>query len=54
MIPDKEVIINPKKTYTKSAYAKAYDVSRPTIDKKIETKEILAIEVNGVTLIHAK
>lgn len=54
MIHDKEIVINPKKTYTKSEYAKAYNISRPTVDKKIETKEILATEVNGVTLIHAK
>lgn len=54
MINDKEIVINPKKTYTKSEYAKAYDISRPTIDKQIITKEILAIEVNGVTLIQAK
>lgn len=54
MIQDKEITINPKKTYTKSEYSKAYNVSRPTIDKKIETKELHSTEVNGVVLIHAK
>jgi len=54
MIQDKEVTINPKKTYTKSEYARAYNISRPTIDKQIETKEIHATEVNGTILIHAK
>lgn len=53
MINDKEVVINPQHTYTKSAYSDAYDISRPTIDKKIETKEITAIDVNGTTLILA-
>lgn len=54
MIQDKDIVINPKKTYTKSEYAKAYDISRPTIDKQIKTKELHATEVNGVVLIHAK
>lgn len=53
MINDKEVVINPQHTYTKSAYSESYKVSRPTIDKKIETKEITAIDVNGTTLILA-
>lgn len=54
MIKDKDITINPKKTYTKSEYAKAYNVSRPTLDKKIESKEIEFTEINGTTLIHAK
>lgn len=54
MIQDKEITINPKKTYTKSEYAKNFNISRPTIDKKIETKELHAVEVNGTVLIHAK
>lgn len=54
MIQDKDITINPKKTYTKSEYAKAYNISRPTVDKKIETKEIISVEVNGTTLIQAK
>jgi len=53
-IQNKEVVINPKKTYTKSEYAKNFNISRPTIDKKIETKEIEFTEVNGTVLIHAK
>ena len=50
----KEVKIDPKKLYTKSEYAKAYRVSRPTIDKLIEYKTLKTIEVNGTILIVAK
>jgi len=53
MIHDKEVVINPRKTYTKSAYARAYNISLPTIDKKILNKELSAINVNGTKLILA-
>ena len=47
------VLIDPKKTYTKTEYAKAYNVSRPTIDKKITTKEITSVKIKGATLIIA-
>lgn len=47
----KEITINPDKTYTKTEYAKAFRISRPTIDKQIDTKILKIIEVNGVTLI---
>lgn len=50
----KEIIINPDSTYTKSEYSKAYDISRPTIDKKIESKEIKAVKIKGAILILAE
>jgi hypothetical protein len=50
----KEITINPEKTYTKTEYAKAFQISRPTIDKQIENKDLKIIEVNGVTLIVGK
>lgn len=51
---EKEVLIDVNKTYTKSEYAKAYNISRPTIDKWIEDKTLKVIEVKGTTLILAK
>jgi len=53
MKSEKEITIVPKNTYTKSEYAKAYQISRPTVDSKIKSKEIKAVEVNGTTLILA-
>jgi hypothetical protein len=46
--------VEASKLYTKSQYAKAYQISRPTIDRKIESKQIKTIEINGATLIVAK
>ena len=51
---EKQVTINTSKTYTKSEYARAYNVSRPKIDDMIKTKELTSIEVKGTTLILAK
>lgn len=51
---EKQVTINTGKTYTKSEYARAYNMSRPTIDSLIKSKELTAIEVKGTTLILAK
>jgi hypothetical protein len=53
MKSEKEITIVPKNTYTKSEYAKAYQISRPTVDSKIKSKEIKSVEVNGTTLILA-
>ncbi len=50
----KEILIDPTKTYTKSEYARAYQVSRPTIDKQISSKDLIAVEIKGTTLILAK
>lgn len=50
----KEVTINPESTYTKTEYAKAYNISRPTIDSKIKSKEIKSIQIKGATLILGK
>jgi len=49
----KEITIVPSQTYTKTEYAKAYSMSRPTVDAKIKNKQIKAVEVNGATLIIA-
>jgi len=50
----KQITIDPDKTYTKQEYSRAYSISRPTIDKQIQTKELDAITVKGATLIIAK
>lgn len=49
----KETIIIPDQTYTKTEYAKAYNISRPTIDLRIKNKQIKTVEINGATLIIA-
>jgi len=49
-----EIIINPEQTYTKGEYAKAYNISRPTIDKKIKNKEIDTVKIKGGLIILAK
>lgn len=51
---EKEITINPGKTYTKMEYSKAYNVSRPKIDEMIKTKELKSVQVKGTTLIIAK
>lgn len=53
MKSEKEITIVPKHTYTKTEYAKAYNVSRPTVDAKIKSKEIKSVEINGATIIIA-
>lgn len=50
---DKPITIIPERTYTKTEYAKAYNISRPTIDLKIKSKEIKSVEINGATIILA-
>jgi len=47
------ITIEPEKLYTKSAYAKAYSVSRPTLNKWIQTKEVKSIRIKGATLVIA-
>lgn len=49
-----EVTIIPEQTYTKGEYAKAYNISRPTIDKKIKNKEIETVKIKGGLIILAK
>lgn len=51
---EKQITINTNKTYTKSEYARAYNISRPKIDEMIKFKQIDFIEVKGTTLILAK
>lgn len=53
MKSEKETTIIPAKTYTKTEYAKAYGMSRPTVDSKIKSKLLKSIEVNGAVLIIA-
>lgn len=47
------VTVEPEKLYTKTEYAKAYRISLPTINKKIETKEIRSLKIKGATIIIA-
>lgn len=51
---EKQIVIDTSKTYTKSEYSRAYNISRPKIDEMIKTKELKSIEVKGVTLILAR
>lgn len=51
---DKEITINPNYLYTKEKYSEAYNISRPTINKRIETKEIKSMKINGGVIIIAK
>jgi predicted DNA-binding transcriptional regulator AlpA len=37
--------------YRKSHYAKAFQVSRPTVDRMIKDKELETVEVGGVVFI---
>jgi DNA-binding XRE family transcriptional regulator len=48
-----KIVIKPEKLYTKSEYAKAYNISRPTINKKIESKELTSVKIKGAILIVA-
>jgi hypothetical protein len=43
-----------KRMYTKSEYCRAYNVSRPTLDKRIKTGEIMAFEIKGADVVLAK
>lgn len=49
----KLITINPDKVYTKSEYAKAYNISRPTLNKKILSREIKSIKIKGCILVIA-
>lgn len=51
---NKQITIDTGKTYTKTEYSKAYNISRPKIDEMIKTKELKSIQVKGTTLIIAK
>lgn len=53
MKSEKEITIIPKQTYTKTEYAKAYNISRPTVDVRIKNKQIKSVEINGAILIIA-
>jgi len=48
-----KIVIEPEKVYTKSEYSKAYNVSRPTINKQIQTKELKSVKIKGAVLIIA-
>jgi hypothetical protein len=47
------ITIEPEKVYTKTEYSKAYNISRPTLNKKIQTKEVKSLRVKGAVLIIA-
>ena len=47
------VVIDTKRLYTKSEYAKDFGMTRVTIDKHIKEKKIKAVKINGTTLIIA-
>jgi hypothetical protein len=49
-----KIRIDPEKTYTKSAFHKKTGMSRSTIDRKIEGKEIKTVEIKGTILIIEK
>jgi hypothetical protein len=53
-IMDNKVTIDLNKIYTKSEYSKVYSVSRPTVDKRIKTKELRSLKINGAVLIVAQ
>jgi len=40
-----------KSLYTKMEYCRTFNISRPTLDKRIREKEIRIVKVNGATLI---
>jgi len=50
---EKQITIDTEKTYTKSEYARVYNISRPKIDEMIKFKELRTIKVKGTTLILA-
>tara|TARA_R110000765_G_scaffold334538_2_gene424925 strand:- start:126 stop:284 length:159 start_codon:yes stop_codon:yes gene_type:complete len=51
---ENKVSINPDKLYTKSEYSKVYNISRPTIDKRIKSNDLKSLKVKGAVLIIAK
>lgn len=53
-MPAATISIDPKLTYTKSAYARAFGVNRTTLDKDIAERKIKTIEVRGTILVIAK
>lgn len=45
------VRVHPDKLFTKSEYAKVYQISRPTIDKYIKEGTLKTMTVKGAVLI---
>lgn len=48
-----EITIKPEKLYTKTEYSKAFGISFPTLNKKIETKEIKSLKIKGGIIVIA-
>ncbi len=48
---EKEVVINPSKTYTKTEYSRAFGVTRPMIDKMIKDKKLDFVIVKTFELV---
>jgi DNA invertase Pin-like site-specific DNA recombinase len=47
------ITIEPDKIYTKSEYAKAYNISRATLNKRIESKQVKSLRIRGGVLVIA-
>ena len=50
----KTISVNPERLFTKLEYSKQYNISRPTIDKKIKEKLLKTLKVKGTVLIMAQ
>lgn len=47
------IVVDTKKLYTKSEYAKTKGISRPTLDKYIEEKKVPSVNIHGAILVLA-
>jgi predicted DNA-binding protein (UPF0251 family) len=47
-----KVKLDVSRLYTKSEAANKLSISRPTLDVKIKSKEVLAVKVNGAILVY--
>ena len=53
IMEQKAITIEPDKVFTKTEYSRAYNISRPTLNKKIITKEVKSLKIKGAVLIIA-
>jgi len=51
---EKQILINPQKTFTKTEYHRVFGINRVKIDQLIKDKELKTINVKGTTLIIVK
>jgi len=47
------VTFDPKLAYTKAAYCRAYPQDPKTLDKKIASKDVRSIKINGGVIVLA-